>query len=126
MRTASGDFPDEVIIELEDKQGSAEMTGEGQGVSEAEGDVPRTGTVCAEPAVGEEPRERTCESFINKTRPGNPLEGSAQRTSKWGTLNSYTRAPYLPLECPTKHGSQQHPTSELPNPLQSPQPKSGQ
>lgn len=64
--------------------------------------------------VQEEPCERTRERVINKTRLGNPLEGSAQRTSKWGTLNSYIHAPHLPSECPTKHGSQQHPTSELP------------
>lgn len=66
---------------------------------------------------GEEPRERTHESLMNKTRPGHSLEGSAERTSRWGTLNSHTRAAHVPLGWPTQHGSQQHPTSELPIPF---------
>lgn len=87
------------------------MTGEGQGCKKQRAMFQELGQ------FGEEPREKTHKSLINKTRPGHSLEGSVERTSRWGTLNSHTRAAHTPLGCRTKHGSQQHPTLELLDPF---------
>lgn len=91
-------------------KGSTEMPGEGRerGDKKQRRTFQATGTICAKTADGEDPSEWTHESFIDKTRPGNSLEGNAERMSKWDIPNTYTLVPHLPLECPTKHSSQQH------------------